>query len=338
MKIKVASRGSKLALIQVKEIMYKLFKSKYLHEDQGPSYEIFKGYDNFEDAYEVKTVTTKGDKLSALGKKQFDKLNFISDVEKCLLDDDADFAVHSAKDFPSEANKDLKYHIISNEGGTLTLNDDILIFRSNLEPIFKRSMKIGTSSLRRKMYAKQVLLAKNIHDLNGNVDSRLNKLESGEFDCIVLSEAGIRRLYNQTIHIPEYKEELDKPIKNLNYKRLKSFPAVGQGRLLVQYKPDNRFAKILKDCFESQDDFTEEIHSMRYFLNKINADCNSAIGFNAHDGGHSGRDSFFKGQVFGLSSFADFGGWSEHGIDLAMELAFEDFIKKGGKELLDEHN
>ena len=338
MKIKVASRGSKLALIQVKEIMHKLFYWKYLHEDHGPSYEIFKEYDNFEDAYEVRTITTKGDKLSALGKKQFDKLNFISDIEKCLLDDDADFAVHSAKDFPSEANKDLEYHIIKNDGGALTLNDDILIFRSNLEPIFERSMKIGTSSLRRKMYAKQVLLAKNIHDLNGNIDSRLNKLESGEFDCIVLSEAGIRRLYNQTIHIPEYKEELDKPIKNLNYKRLKSFPAVGQGRLLVQYKPDNRFAKILKDCFGIQDDFTGEIHLMRYFLNKINADCNSAIGFNAHDGGHSGRDSFFEGQVFGLSSFAEFRGWSEHSIDLAMELAFEDFIKKGGKELLDEHN
>lgn len=338
MKIKVASRGSKLALIQVKEIMLKLFQRKYLYEDQGPSYEIFKGYDNFEDAYEIKTVTTKGDKLSALGKKQFDKLNFISDVEKCLLNDDADFAVHSAKDFPSEANKDLKYHIIDNYGGLLTLNADILIFRSNLEPIFERSMKIGTSSLRRKMYAKHVLLAENIHDLNGNIDSRLNKLESGEYDCIVLSEAGIRRLYNQTIHIPEYKEELDKPIKNLNYKRLKSLPAVGQGRLLVQYKPDNRFAKILKDCFEINDDFTREIHSMRYFLNKINADCNSAIGFYAHDGGHSGRTSIFEGQVFGLSSFTEFGGWSEGDIDSAMEMAFEDFIKKGGKELLDEHN
>ena len=338
MKIKVASRGSKLALIQVKEIMLKLFQRKYLYEDQGPSYEIFKGYDNFEDAYEIKTVTTKGDKLSALGKKQFDKLNFISDVEKCLLNDDADFAVHSAKDFPSEANKDLEYHIISNDGGSLTLNADILIFRSNLEPIFERSMKIGTSSLRRKMYAKHVLLAENIHDLNGNIDTRLNKLESGEYDCIVLSEAGIRRLYNQTIHIPEYKEELDEPIKNLNYKRLKSLPAVGQGRLLVQYKPDNRFAKILKDCFEIDDDFTGEIHSMRYFLNKINADCNSAIGLYAHDGGHSGRTSIFEGQVFGLSSFAEFSGWSEGNIDSAMEMAFEDFIKKGGKELLDEHN
>jgi porphobilinogen deaminase len=199
-------------------------------------------------------------------------------------------------------------------------------------------MKIGTSSLRRKMYAKHVLLAENIHDLNGNIDSRLNKLESGEYDCIVLSEAGIRRLYNQTIHIPEYKEELNEPIKNLNYKRLKSLPAVGQGRLLVQYKPDNRFAKILKDCFEINDDFTREIHSMRYFLNKINADCNSAIGFYAHDGGHSGRTSIFEGQVFGLSSFTEFRGWSEGNIDSAMEMAFEDFIKKGGKELLDEHN
>ena len=63
MKIKVASRGSKLALIQVKEIMHKLFYWKYLHEDHGPSYEIFKEYDNFEDAYEVRTITTKGDKL-----------------------------------------------------------------------------------------------------------------------------------------------------------------------------------------------------------------------------------------------------------------------------------
>ena len=48
MKIKVASRGSKLALIQVKEVMHKLFLRKYIYEDQGPSYEMFKEYDNFD--------------------------------------------------------------------------------------------------------------------------------------------------------------------------------------------------------------------------------------------------------------------------------------------------
>tara|TARA_Y100000996_G_C22030370_1_gene440638 strand:- start:150 stop:473 length:324 start_codon:yes stop_codon:yes gene_type:complete len=107
---------------------------------------------------------------------------------------------------------------------------------------------------------------------------------------------------------------------------------------VVQYKSDNRFAKIIKDCFEIQDDFTGEIHAMRYFLNKINADCNSAIGFEAHDGSHSGRISFFNGQVFGLNSFIEFEGWSDDGIDVATELALKDFIKKGGKDLLDEHN
>ena len=79
MTIKIATRSSKLALLQVDE---------------------FLDYQSIKD-FEIIKVTTKGDKLSDEGKTQFDKLNFISDIEKLILRGEVDVAIHSAKDLPA---------------------------------------------------------------------------------------------------------------------------------------------------------------------------------------------------------------------------------------------
>ena len=83
MTIKIASRSSKLALAQVKE-----FVSEYQISD-----------------FEIIKVKTEGDKKSARGETLFDKAHFVSDIQKCLLNGDADIAVHSAKDTPAKETK-----------------------------------------------------------------------------------------------------------------------------------------------------------------------------------------------------------------------------------------
>ena len=169
MTIKIATRSSKLALLQVDE---------------------FLDYQSIKD-FEIIKVTTKGDKLSNEGKTQFDKLNFISDIEKLILSGEVDVAIHSAKDLPAIQSPSITQSYFSQKK---QIENDVLIFRKDLDPVFKEHLRIGTSSLRRKMQAKHHLNASNIVSLNGNVTTRLKKLEDGICDCIILAEAGLRRL------------------------------------------------------------------------------------------------------------------------------------------------
>ena len=91
MKIKIASRTSKLALRQV-ELFVKTFSIEN---------------------YSLKKVSTQGDKMSASGNVLFDKANFVNDIETCLLDETADLAIHSAKDMPAIKTSGLDHLYLS---------------------------------------------------------------------------------------------------------------------------------------------------------------------------------------------------------------------------------
>ena len=130
MKINIASRTSKLAMKQV-ELFVKTFSIKN---------------------YRLKEVSTQGDKLSEDGNVLFDKANFVTDIETCLLDETADLAIHSAKDMPAMKTDGLE-HIYFIEGKSRKISD-LLIFKKGTEAVYKKNMKLGTSSLRRKMQAK----------------------------------------------------------------------------------------------------------------------------------------------------------------------------------------
>ena len=134
MKIRIGSRTSKLALKQVEIAMKRI---------GVPSFEII-------------GVDTAGDKRSRENKVQFDKKNFVEDIDDLLMDRKIDIAIHSAKDMPAVSNiSDLDEIYISNDlvqnNEKYNSRNDILIFRKNEHPVFKRNMKIGTSSLRRKL-------------------------------------------------------------------------------------------------------------------------------------------------------------------------------------------
>ena len=289
MKIRIGSRTSKLALKQV-EIAMKRIKA--------PSFEIT-------------GVDTAGDKRSRENKVQFDKKNFVEDIDDLLMDRKIDIAIHSAKDMPAVSNiSDLDEIYISNDlvqnNEKYNSRNDILIFRKNEHPIFKKNMKIGTSSLRRKMQSKFFLEATEIHNLNGNVDTRIKKLNDGEYDCIILAKAGCERL------------ELD-----LNYLELEHLTSISQGSICLRFNKKRRDILKLLEPF-NDNEMKRKIKECNNFLNLINADCNSAVAVDY-------MDEVLQAEVYGKEEFISFSA-------LNAEEAFMRFQELDGLRLLNEHS
>ena len=289
MTIKIGSRTSKLALKQVEIAMKSIRVSNF----------------------EIVEVDTQGDKRSRENKVQFDKKNFVEDIDNLIVDKKIDIAVHSAKDMPAVSNfSDLDEIYISNDlvQGDEKYNsrNDILIFRENMDPVFERNMKIGTSSLRRKLQSKFFLEATEIANLNGNVDTRIKKLNDGEYDCIILAKAGCERLK-----------------LNLNYLELEHLTSISQGSICLRFnKESEEIHKLLGPL--NDDGMKRKINECNYFLNLIDADCNSAVAVDY-------RDDVLQAEVYGKKEFIKFSA-------LNAEDAFKRFKELDGLRLLNEHN
>ena len=289
MKIRVGSRTSKLALKQVEIAMKRI------------------GVGSFE----IIGVDTAGDKSSRENKVQFDKKNFVEDIDNLLVDRKIDIAIHSAKDMPAVSNiSELDEIYISNDlvqsDEKYNSRNDILIFRKNEHPVFKKNMKIGTSSLRRKLQSKFFLEATEIDNLNGNVDTRIKKLNDGEYDCIILAKAGCERL------------ELD-----LNYTELEHLTSISQGSICLRFnKKSGEILKLLKPFNDNE--MKRKIKECNNFLNLINADCDSAVAVDY-------KDEVLQAEVYGKKEFISFSA-------LNAEEAFMRFEELDGLRLLNEHS
>ena len=289
MKIRIGSRTSKLALKQVEIAMKRI---------GAPNFEII-------------GVDTAGDRRSRENKVQFDKKNFVEDIDNLLVDRKIDIAIHSAKDMPAVSNiSDLDEIYISNDlvqsDEKYNSRNDILIFRKNEHPVFRKNMKIGTSSLRRKMQSKFFLEATEIDNLNGNVDTRIKKLNDGEYDCIILAKAGCERL------------ELD-----LNYLELEHLTNISQGSICLRFNKKRREIHKLLESF-NDNEMKRKINECNSFLNLINADCNSAVAVDY-------KDEVLQAEVYGKREFISFSA-------LNAEEAFMRFHDLDGFRLLNEHS
>jgi hydroxymethylbilane synthase len=175
----IGSRGSKLALWQANWVKDTLMS---LHDGLEVRIEIIK---------------TSGDlrrdlPLAAIGGKGV----FTKEIEEALLDNRVDLAVHSLKDLPTILPEGLQLSAISEREDAR----DALILRANdahpnpsLESL-PRGATVGTSSQRRMAQLKYLRGDVQVKDLRGNVDTRLRKLDAGEYDAIILAAAGLRRL------------------------------------------------------------------------------------------------------------------------------------------------
>lgn len=173
MKIKIGTRGSKLALWQA-----------YYVEDKLKA----KGVET-----EIVIIETKGDKildrsLSKIGSKGV----FTEELEDQLRSEDIDIAVHSAKDLQSELASDLEVIAFTERE---QVNDVLVSFNKNLSLQSGESFVVGTSSTRRVAMLKHYYPHIQIVDMRGNLQTRLRKLEDKQCDALLLAYAGVHRMH-----------------------------------------------------------------------------------------------------------------------------------------------
>ncbi|MFZ2464670.1 MAG: hydroxymethylbilane synthase [Caldibacillus thermoamylovorans] len=244
-KIIVGSRRSKLAMTQTNWVIDQLKKI-------GAPF-----------TFDLKEIVTKGDEilnvtLSKVGGKGL----FVKEIEQAMLKKEIDIAVHSMKDMPAVLPDGLVI-------GTIPEREDprdVLISKEN------RSLRdlpagaiVGTSSLRRKAQILNIRPDLEIKWIRGNIDTRLKKLETEEYDAIILAAAGLSRMGWKAEVVSEYLEPSD------------CIPAVGQGALAIECRKDDEeilqwLAKL--NCPKTN----RAVQAERAFLNKIGGSCQVPVG------------------------------------------------------------
>jgi len=322
-KIIIGTRGSKLALWQAEWIKSELQKLR-------PGLEV-----------ELNKIKTTGDKildvpLAKVGGKGL----FVKEIEEALLRNEADIAVHSMKDVPTEfpdnlhlavicKREDPRDAFITAKGTVPDLRTERSeVVESGLSPLVKKfqdlpqGATIGTSSLRRSCQLLSIRPDIKIEQLRGNLDTRLRKLDEGQFDSIILAAAGVKRLG----WADRITETLPPEI---------SLPAIGQGAVGIECRTDDEFINKLiapLDHYET----SVCVRAERACLKKLEGGCQVPIaayaklidGIIIMDGlvGSVSGDRIIKAHVEGNPKDAE-----ALGIRLA-----EEILSQGGKKILDE--
>lgn len=214
---------------------------------------------------ELKMITTTGDKildvpLAKIGGKGL----FTKELENEMLAGKIDLAVHSLKDMPTQLPEGLVLAAITKR------EDPRDAFVSNTYSSFNelpQGAKVGTSSLRRKAQLLNRRPDLDIHDLRGNVDTRLRKLVDEQFDAIILATAGLKRLGYQDKITQVLAEDI-------------CLPAVGQGALAIEACADN--TEILQILSVLEDKAARvQATAERAFLKTVEGGCQVPVGVHA---------------------------------------------------------
>jgi hydroxymethylbilane synthase len=241
---RVATRGSKLALVQT-EILNRSLRNIF------PSMNC-----------DIIRIKSMGDiKRNKFLFSVNEKGIFEKEVDRAVLEERADFAVHSIKDIPTELDGDLVIASILKRESP----NDVLIGKSKmkLEQLPKNS-RVGTSSLRRAVQIKRKNPDVTVIPIRGNVESRVKKCINGPFDALVLAEAGLKRL-----------ELSDQIIQRFSY--LEFVPAPGQGAIGIVCRKDNK--KVLGVLQKIEDKSTRyAIDAERSLIQYLNAGCRFPVG------------------------------------------------------------
>lgn len=248
-KLKIGTRGSQLALWQANWVKAEI-------EKRNPGIEI-----------ELVKIKTTGDKildvpLAKVGGKGL----FVKEIEEALLDKRIDLAVHSMKDVPTDFPKGL--HLVA-----ITEREDPRdAFISQIQNSkFKiqsfeslpKGASIGTSSLRRSSQILNLRPDLKISQLRGNLNTRLKKLDDGQFDAVILAAAGVKRL-GWADRITEY---LSPEI---------SLPAIGQGALGIETRIDGKAINDLVAFFDHPPT-SVAVRAERALLKRLEGGCQVPI-------------------------------------------------------------
>jgi hydroxymethylbilane synthase len=302
--IRIGSRSSQLALVQTHWVQAELQKA---YPDR---------------TFEVHTMATQGDKILDVALAKIgDKGLFTKELEVGMLQQEIDFAVHSLKDLPTNLPDSLVLGVVTereNPADAVVFHEKYRDFKiENLPP----GAVIGTSSLRRLAQLRHHYPHLTFKDIRGNLITRLAKLDSGEFDAIILAVAGLERLGMKSrigqILTPEI-----------------SLHAVGQGALGIECRGDDTEVLALLKAIEHAPTRDRTL-AERAFLRELEGGCQVPIGVNSVIDGETLTLTGIVASVDGQQVVKDTvtGKVAEPekvGIELAQRLR-----QQGAKEILD---
>ena len=303
--IRIGSRKSQLALVQtywVREQLQKFFPDR---------------------TFEVETMSTQGDKILDVALSKIgDKGLFTKELEVGMLSHEIDFAVHSLKDLPTQLPNGLVLGVVTERENPA---DALVVHAKHQDKqidTLPEGAVVGTSSLRRLAQLRHHFPYLTFKDIRGNLNTRLSKLDAGEYDAIILAVAGLQRLgMSDRIH-----QVLPPEI---------SLHAVGQGALGIECRADDTEVLSLLKAIEhipTRDRALAE----RALLRTLEGGCQVPIGVNTQldadrltlTGAVASVDGkrVVKGTITGAASEAE-----QLGIELAQRLR-----QQGATEILEE--
>lgn len=298
--IRIATRKSPLAMWQAEYVRDRL-------KEAHPGLEV-----------EILGMTTQGDKildspLAKIGGKGL----FVKELEVCMLEGSADIAVHSMKDVPVEFPEGLHLAVICER------EDPRDAFVSNnfksLDEL-PQGAKVGTSSMRRSCQLRALRPDLEILDLRGNVNTRLKKLDDGQYDAIILAAAGLIRLgFNERIT-----QFIETDV---------SLPAIGQGAVGIECRSDDERVNALLAPLNDPATRTRVL-AERAMNNRLEGGCQVPIAGHATlDGdtislrglvGQPDGSEMIRGEVSGAANDAE-----TLGVSLA-----DDLLSRGADKIL----
>jgi hydroxymethylbilane synthase len=238
--LRIGTRGSMLAKWQAEFVRKQLFSATGMEA-------------------EVVIIKTAGDRLQQAALTQIGgKGIFIKELEEALLEETIDLAVHSVKDIPTDIPSRLMFPAVCRR-------DDVrdCLVGSTLANL-RQGARVGTSSLRRQAQLRHLRPDLDLRDMRGNVDTRLRKVESGEYEAVMLSKAGLDRL------------GLSQRISEVLAPHV-CMPAVGQGAIAVECRlKDTEAGDILAPLDDTETRMA--IIAERALLSALHGGCQVPLG------------------------------------------------------------
>jgi hydroxymethylbilane synthase len=241
-RLRIGSRGSQLALWQANHISARL-------RERGQEVEI-------------EVIKTTGDKITDVAlAKVGTKGMFTKEIEEALAEGRVDLAVHSLKDLPTKLPPGFELVAVTTRANP---RDAFLSAKYERLDALPQGARVGTSSLRRQAQLRAVRSDLEVHPLRGNVDTRVRKLEEGEYDAIILAAAGLTRL-GKTRWVREVLSE--------NF----MCPAAGQGALGIEIREGD---VVVREhlAFLNDPAACAATSCERALLNKLGGGCQVPIG------------------------------------------------------------
>lgn len=248
---------------------------------------------------QVVEISTKGDENYKKSLKDFGgKGAFTGELERALLEDRIDLAVHSGKDLPINLGEGLDILAVPKREEA----NDVLVTKKGYK-LHKESM-IGTGSIRR---ARQ--LPYQTKDIRGNVETRLRKLEQGEYDGVVLAFSGLKRLGMENTKKYSYH------ILSLQ----ESYPAPCQGIIAIEGKKNSKFLPLLEAINHKETWYS--FQAERAVVTRLGLGCHFPIGVYSYL-----KDNIFYMEVKYLEDAGEL--WEFHCPIAVFEESLQDFLKK----------